>query len=173
MSALPTGSGSYLLYLVLDRPIRLAAGRLPTAFFPAGVYYYAGSAFGPGGLRARVQRHITGSGPRRWHIDYLRPAARLLAVGFLTQADNPSNAARLECQWSQALAAFAGAIIPVHKFGASDCTHHCPAHLIAFAPGAAPLRPPQPNAPPAVGFTTIPSAAEIVWALVEAAPLEK
>jgi Uri superfamily endonuclease len=87
--------------------------------FP-GLYIYVGSAWGPGGLAARVKRHLLGSAHMRWHIDYLRqftnPTAIWLAPGW-----------HLECVWAQALSHLPHASIPILGFGASDC--RCATHL--------------------------------------------
>ena len=81
-------------------------------------------AVGPGGLAARVGRHARVEKRCRWHIDYLRSAARLVEVWYLV------GRARVECPWAAALAAMPGARLPPFRFGASDC--RCPSHLIGF-----------------------------------------
>ena len=130
--------GSYALQLQLDQALSLQVGRLGLAQLPPGIFIYLGSAWGPGGLRARLNRHIQGRGPLRWHIDTLRRQARVTGVVTLSGgADQPAaigpQARRLECVWSQALAALNGAFYPVPGFGASDCRTGCPAHLVGFA----------------------------------------
>ncbi|HEX9029228.1 MAG TPA: DUF123 domain-containing protein, partial [Anaerolineales bacterium] len=55
---LPAAPGSYVLYLRLSQRLELGVGRLGRLSFPAGEYLYLGSAGGPGGLRARLGRHI-------------------------------------------------------------------------------------------------------------------
>ena len=123
---LPDAGGSYTLVLALGQARVLTIGRLGEVVLPAGVYAYAGSAFGSGGLRARLGRHLRGDGVTHWHIDYLRAQARV-ADCFYTVSDTP-----LECVWSRALAALPGALIPVPGFGASDCRSGCGAHLIGL-----------------------------------------
>lgn len=123
---LPANGGSYVLVLALKQTRLLTIGRLGQVTLPAGVYAYAGSAFGSGGLRARVGRHLRGDGVTHWHIDTVRSVAEVRA-GFYTVSDTP-----LECAWSQALAAMPGATIPVRGFGSSDCQSGCAAHLIAL-----------------------------------------
>jgi Uri superfamily endonuclease len=98
--------------------------------FPAGDYIYVGSAFGPGGLRTRLGRHLRGDGHPHWHIDTLRAAASVVGYVFAI-ADQP-----VECRWSQALAALPQARIPAPGFGSSDCRSGCQAHLIAFPVGS-------------------------------------
>ena len=121
-----TERGSYVLTLELKHSRVLTIGRLGKVTLPAGLYAYTGSSCGPGGLRARLGRHLRGGGARHWHIDYVRAAAQVQAC-FYTVSDTP-----LECAWSQALAALPGAMIPVPGFGASDCRSGCGAHLIAL-----------------------------------------
>jgi Uri superfamily endonuclease len=116
--------GTYALVLENARPARLAVGRLGSIDLRAGCYVYVGSALGPGGLQARVGRHL---GPTRgvhWHIDYLKRAARIVEVWYVL------DPIRREHAWAEALGGLAGASIPVPGFGASDCT--CAAHLFHF-----------------------------------------
>ena len=56
---LPLSSGTYALLLVLHQSVQLRIGALGEYYFSAGWYVYVGSALlGPGGLAARVGRHI-------------------------------------------------------------------------------------------------------------------
>jgi Uri superfamily endonuclease len=117
---LPRAGGTYGIGLLLSLPIQCTIGALGTWTFPAGHYLYVGSAWGPGGLRARVGRHLRGGAVRRWHIDYLRAHADPVAL-WLTPGQ------RLECAWAEVLSENPDAVIVVPRFGASDC--HCPSHL--------------------------------------------
>jgi Uri superfamily endonuclease len=121
---LPDQAGTYVLILDLPRPTTINIGRLGRFAFPAGRYAYAGSARGPGGLAARVSRHLRSSKPRHWHIDYLRAEAAPVAIWYAVGSQ------RRECAWATALADLPRATIPVPHFGASDC--HCVAHLVYF-----------------------------------------
>jgi Uri superfamily endonuclease len=122
--SLPVRSGTYALLLRLERDCALTVGRLGRFRFPAGMYVYVGSARGPGGLSARVARHLRSPKPLRWHIDYLRPYARPVSAWF-AEGDR-----RQECAWATVLTRLPGAVVPAPGFGASDC--RCPAHLIAL-----------------------------------------
>lgn len=124
MIDLPAGPGSYILQIALSVPARLRIGRLGEFDLPRGEYFYAGNAFGPGGLRARILRYLRDIRRTHWHIDYFLPHSKLNKVYF-TLSDQP-----LECVWSQALADLPGAQIPVVGFGSSDCKSGCKAHLI-------------------------------------------
>ena len=136
---LPAVPGAYALHLVLYEPREIEAGRLGKAVLLPGNYLYFGSANGPGGIRARLGRHLRGGQRLHWHIDYLRACARVQTCFYLarsaqSQAGKRSEA-RLECLWSQAIAVFPDAFVPFPGFGSSDCRAGCPAHLLAFPPG--------------------------------------
>src|SRR5512146_2365341 len=81
---LPEGPGSYALHMLLREPLRLSIGRSGTFSFPAGHYFYLGSAHGPGGLRARLHHHIRIAGHPQWHLDFLRPQVELVEVWCAT-----------------------------------------------------------------------------------------
>ncbi|NLF76767.1 MAG: GIY-YIG nuclease family protein [Chloroflexi bacterium] len=124
---LPAAPGTYMLILRLDAPARIIPGRLGPCELPAGLYAYVGSAHGPGGLRARLARHLRHDKLRHWHIDALTAAAYPVAIWATAAPD------RLECTWARALAALPGVTLPVAGFGSSDCA--CPAHLFALPEG--------------------------------------
>jgi len=130
----PTGTGTYALALYLTAPATINIARFGAAMFPAGWMIYVGSAFGSGGLRARVGRHLRRSAQPHWHIDWLLP--HVCVVGYWCS----SSPVRLECEWSAALLNLRDTFIPLKKFGASDCHAGCAAHLIAFG-STSPLRP--------------------------------
>ncbi len=117
--------GAYLLLLALSRPLALPRPALKSARLGVGHYLYAGSALGPGGIRARVLRHARKGKRRHWHIDHLTEAGTLLAALALPGMG--------ECEVVRSLLALPGVTVPVPGFGSSDC-RTCPAHLIA-APG--------------------------------------
>lgn len=108
--------GTYVLLLQLETLLpQLAIGRLGRYDFAAGYYLYVGSAFGAGGLAARLRRHQQRHKARpHWHIDYLRPHTLLREIWSLA-ATRP-----LEHAWCRALQAVCGVETPVPGFGASD-----------------------------------------------------
>jgi Uri superfamily endonuclease len=119
--------GTYLLLLCLDGDVAgLRIGRLGQFTFAAGHYVYVGSAFGSGGLSARLAYHQRRVKPHpHWHIDFLRADARLLeawAIGY----EQP-----LECALVRAFEASAEFAIPIPGFGASDSP--CSSHLLYSA----------------------------------------
>lgn len=113
--------GTYSLVLRCRQPQSISVGRLGDISFSTGYYVYVGSAFGPGGVRARVRRHARVNRTRHWHIDYVRPALSLEEVWFC------HDRVRQEHRWA---AAFAEAGEVVNGFGCSDC--RCPSHLFYF-----------------------------------------
>jgi Uri superfamily endonuclease len=127
--AIPSAAGTYALVLHLAAPALLNVSRLGAHTLAPGTYVYVGSAHGPGGLRARVGRHLRGTGPQHWHIDTLRSHATIRAVIYTVTEKG------LECSWTQALMALPGAHVPIHSFGSSDCRAGCAAHLIMLPPG--------------------------------------
>ncbi len=145
ITTLPDLPGSYALLMSLPRATSIDVGRLGWVDFPAGKYVYLGSARGPGGLHARLGRHLRGYRRPHWHIDALRVHARVDLAWWVAEQScaaeencvaeaGPEPILRAECRWSQALAALPGAFIPAPGFGATDCRAGCPAHLVAFRP---------------------------------------
>ena len=116
--------GTYALLLRATDATHVDVGALGELEVVPGGYVYVGSAFGPGGVKARVGRHARCDGARHWHVDYLRATTDLLAA-WVTYDD-----ARRECDWAHALRQMDGASVPMPGFGASDCD--CTAHLVRF-----------------------------------------
>ena len=123
---LGAGPGTYTLILQCHETVRVEAGALGELEVAPGWYVYVGSAFGPGGVRARCLRHWRGGRPH-WHMDYLRPLCDLREIWF-TQ-----DPVRREHQWAETVAGARGARVPFPGFGASDCD--CLSHLFRL-PGA-------------------------------------
>jgi Uri superfamily endonuclease len=129
-TSLPAGPGCYALLLRVAAPRSVAIGALGVHRLRSGWYVYCGSAQGPGGLRARVRRHLRDSPICHWHVDYLRRAARVAAVLLW-----PGAPRAFECRAAAAFVALHGSRIPVPGFGSSDCG--CPGHLVALTERAA------------------------------------
>lgn len=121
---LKSHSGTYVLVLESQRQDTLAIGRTKTLVLQKGFYLYVGSAFGPGGVQARVGHHMTPSANPHWHIDYLKQAIPITRIWYAY------HRIRREHQWADILQTFPHASIPLKKFGASDCD--CEAHLFFF-----------------------------------------
>jgi len=124
---IPKSPGVYLLHLGLPLQQILRVGKLGEYCYQPGEYLYVGSALGPGGLKARLGRHLLGNGRRHWHIDWLRPFTSVNGYFYLETTEH------LECAWSQFLIQNLEASIPAPGFGASDCRskgNYCTAHLV-------------------------------------------
>ncbi len=79
--------GTYILLLKNHEDKEVMVGSLGKIRFQKGIYAYIGSARGPGGVRARLCRHVKGSGRIRWHIDYLRRIT--VVVGYVYSCEGP------------------------------------------------------------------------------------
>ncbi len=132
MDELSTEPGAYLLVIDLDAPLALPIPKGAAATLAPGRYGYCGSAYGPGGIRARVARHLRRAKSIRWHIDRLTAAGRVVAVEAAPGGH--------ECALMDDLRALPGVSIPVPGFGSSDC-RRCPAHLVSLPPNFTPARP--------------------------------
>lgn len=117
LRALP---GTYAMWFRCESTATVTVGRRGRLGLVPGHYIYIGSAFGPGGIKARVARHCRQRKPKRWHIDYIRPYLTPLGVWY---SHSPEH---LEHVWANALADTLGSV-PIDGFGCSDC--RCRAHL--------------------------------------------
>jgi Uri superfamily endonuclease len=120
---LDSSPGTYALILALQAPTELQIGCLGQIRFDSPFYLYFGSAFGPGGLEARIRHHMQPARRAHWHVDYLRQEADVLGVWY------SSDRVRLECIWANALVHRHVSLVP--RFGSSDC--RCESHLLALA----------------------------------------
>ncbi|MCE4619237.1 MAG: GIY-YIG nuclease family protein [Desulfurococcales archaeon] len=77
--------GVYILILGVESDQSLDIGSLGRHRVEKGYYAYIGSAKGPGGIRARLCRHIHRCGRRHWHIDYFRDIAKPIAFTYCCQ----------------------------------------------------------------------------------------
>lgn len=127
-ASFPAAPGTYLLLFRLSGPVSIQPGRLGAVALSPGVYAYVGSAQGPGGLAARLRRHLRSGKRPHWHIDALTGAVPVQEVWMIALAE------RLECRWSVALRALPGVEEPVPGFGASDC--RCRTHLYHLPDGS-------------------------------------
>ena len=119
--ALPVDPGAYLLLIGLANPVSLSLPRLPAAKLNPGQYVYAGSARGPGGIRARLARHLRQGKKRHWHVDHLTESAAALAAFPVPNGK--------ECALVRALVESGGYDTPLPGFGSSDC-RRCASHLL-------------------------------------------
>lgn len=122
VAELPKEPGAYALVIALDAPLVLDIPRFARQTLPPGTYVYCGSAYGSGGLRARVRRHLRSAKAARWHVDRLTAAGRV--VGLHVEPDGD------ECDLLARALRTPGTEVPLRGFGNSDC-RRCPAHLAA------------------------------------------
>ena len=113
-------SGTYVLIFQNRKPTIIEVGCWGSLEIEPGFYAYIGSAFGPGGVRARVSRHLRLDKPRRWHVDYLRECAEPVFVWISYDSEH------LEHRWAQSLIDMPG-MKPIAGFGCTDCK--CLSHL--------------------------------------------
>jgi Uri superfamily endonuclease len=118
--ALQPETGTYALILQSHALTTIQVGRWREMEIQPGYYIYVGSAFGPGGVRARLSRHLREDKPKRWHIDYLRASVTPLAAWVSYQQE------RLEHRWALAFYHMSEASA-IQGFGCSDC--NCYSHL--------------------------------------------
>jgi Uri superfamily endonuclease len=116
--------GTYALIFQANQAFSCKVGRRGNFVGDSGSYIYVGSAFGPGGIYTRISHHLKLSSNPHWHLDYIRPYLKPVAVCYSYCSK------RHEHQWAITIGNMDGAKIPMHKFGASDCS--CRSHLFYF-----------------------------------------
>ncbi|CAO3414324.1 Endonuclease III (EC 4.2.99.18) [Azospirillum doebereinerae] len=121
----PPVAGAYVLLVRLAEAADVILPGRAKAILPSGRYLYCGSARGPGGLRARVGRHMRPDKTVRWHIDRLTTAGTVTGCWVFPAGDECALVARL-----------AALPVPIPGFGSSDCAV-CRSHLLAWPEGAA------------------------------------
>ncbi len=120
---LPEQKGTYILIALVLQMKRLKIGRLGTYDIIPGFYAYVGSAFGPGGLRARIHHHLESVAEQHWHIDYLLGYAQLVEVWYAL------SGRKLEQDVAELLAQASGFRVPIRRFGSSDYRRSRTSHL--------------------------------------------
>jgi len=98
----------------------IKVGRFGNISVKEGVYAYVGSAFGGGGLKSRLSRHLKTAKKCRWHIDYIRRYMKAEAIWYTTE--NADAEHRIADTFLSM-----GADVPMKGFGSSDCK--CITHL--------------------------------------------
>ena len=119
----PAVSGAYLLLVTLPNAERVVLPGRSALTLSAGRFLYAGSARGPGGLRARLARHQRTGKSLHWHIDRLTAAGTMQGAWIVPGGD--------ECA---IIAALAHLPVPLPGFGSTDC-RRCASHLLAWPAG--------------------------------------
>jgi Uri superfamily endonuclease len=116
----PDGAGAYVVAVAVATSIQVRCGGAAPALLRAGRYLYCGSAYGPGGLQARLGRHFRKDKAIRWHVDQLTTRGEVLGAWAIPRGD--------ECELVQRLAFLP---VPVAGFGATDCAR-CRSHLLRW-----------------------------------------
>ena len=117
--------GIYILFLENKVTCEIQVGKLGVYTLPEGYYAYVGTAYGSGGLAARLGRHARSTKKLRWHIDYIREAMRI-ETAWVSSSERIA-----EHYVATILAKQSGSETPIKGFGASDC--RCPAHLFLLS----------------------------------------
>ena len=112
---LPKKGGGYAIILYVEKTIWINLFKKPIRIEP-GFYVYVGSACGPGGLRARILRHLRRSKKVRWHIDKITSnvSARIVRVIYSDKVQGNLFERRVSsCLFSKGLDY-------IERFGSSD-----------------------------------------------------
>lgn len=113
--------GTYALILYGRVTRKVDVGKLGFLNLIPGYYIYVGSAFGPGGLRARINRHVGVSKKKHWHLDYIKMFTQPLEIWY---SYDPMIR---EHQWAETIERGGNTRVLMKGFGSSDCS--CAAHL--------------------------------------------
>jgi Uri superfamily endonuclease len=120
---LPEDKGTYVLIAQVSQLKNLMIGSLGNFEIVTGFYAYVGSAFGSGGLRARLGHHLESIAEPHWHIDYLLRVALPVEIWFTTAGK------KMEHQWAELLDDSSRFRIPIPRFGSSDYHRSRISHL--------------------------------------------
>ncbi len=119
----PSLPGAYVLVVELIAAVTVALPGKPMATLSRGRYLYCGSARGPGGLRARLRRHMRRGKPVKWHIDRLTEAGTAIGAWAFPGGSECDLVARLS-----------SLPMPISGFGSTDCAV-CRSHLLQVPAG--------------------------------------
>ena len=120
---LPDEKGTYVLIASVPQMKRIEIGQLGEFDIVPGSYAYVGSAFGAGGLCARIGHHLESTASPHWHIDYLLQVAQPIEVWYTT------NDRKLEQHWADLLEQAPNFRVPIPRFGSSDYHRSGVSHL--------------------------------------------
>ena len=120
---LPEEKGTYILITSVSQVKCIEVGSLGRFEIIPGFYAYVGSAFGSGGLRARLRHHLESTAEPHWHIDYLVRCSTPVEIWYSTDHD------KLEHDWAELLEGSKRFRVPIPRFGSSDYHRSRASHL--------------------------------------------
>lgn len=116
----PALPGAYVLAVEIVKAMAVMMPGMPAVTLKPGRYLYCGSAWGPGGIRARLGRHMRRDKAIRWHIDHLTVAGSVPGAWVFPGGN--------ECDLVAALSALP---VPIAGLGSTDCAS-CRSHLLRW-----------------------------------------
>ena len=99
--------GTYALIFSACQKRQIEIGKLGTLQVKPGFYIYVGSAFGPGGLKARIGHHRNKTSRPHWHMDYLGPYLKLIEFWYTY------GPVHREHQWAKIISTTGGTSVPL------------------------------------------------------------
>ena len=116
----PSAPGAYVLLIGLAVPVEVALPGKPKTTLGPSRYLYCGSAKGPGGIRARLARHMRIEKSIRWHVDRLTKVGTVIGAWTFPGGN--------ECDLVRTLSHLS---FPIPGFGNTDCPK-CQSHLLRW-----------------------------------------
>jgi len=120
---LPDDKGTYVLLASVPQMKRVEVGQLGEFDIVPGFYAYVGSAFGAGGLAARIGHHLESAAAPHRHIDYLLEVAKPVEIWYTIVGQ------KLEHHWAGLFEQAHQFRIPIPRFGSSDYHRSRSSHL--------------------------------------------
>jgi len=117
----PSLPGAYVIAIELPENMMVTLSGRAAIDLSAGRYLYCGSAKGPGGLKARLSRHLRHGKSVRWHIDQLTERGNVVGSWIFPGGN--------ECELVRGLSQLP---VPIPGFGSSDCAT-CQSHLLNWS----------------------------------------
>ncbi|GAB6076478.1 GIY-YIG nuclease family protein [Desulfurobacterium crinifex] len=114
----PETKGTYCILFVIDTlSFKVKSGKQFS--LKKGIYVYVGSAFGSGGLRKRISRHLKKEKKKHWHLDFISTdnSFKVLEIWIIEDKKVECSLANLISETEK----------PIIGFGSTDC--NCPSHL--------------------------------------------
>ena len=90
---IPAVGGSYVLSCRLENEATINSGPFAGKLMGRGLYLYSGSALGPGGLHARISRHLRPEIKKFWHIDHIKALIEIREIWYIVKEK------KLECEF--------------------------------------------------------------------------